>query len=478
MGPPAPNRTTPQEPNYELDTIRLVFRDPSIERTFEREMLQSSLDIIRIYVLAGTMLYGAFGLLDRIVGGSTLPALLVIRFGCAVPVLVTGFVLTFSPVFAKIGQFTLGAILVASGLGVVIMTMIMPPPYNAQYYAGVVMCVIYSSSLIRLRFTYSATISTFLVGAYQLSAALVNPIPLATFVSNDFFLVMATGVGLFSGYYQELYVRKSYVSQKIIEAKNLTLNALLVEADNANKSKSEFLATMSHELRTPLNAIIGFSDVLHKQLYGSLGNARYLEYVADINASGLHLLAIINDILDLAKAEAGKLELREDVFDLVSCLQACVQMCAGRADEGSVALDLAAAEPEIEIRADERLIRQLALNLISNAVKFTPPGGRVDVRVRPNERREIVIEVADTGIGIPVEHLERVLRPFEQVERALSRRHGGTGLGLPFAKKIAELHGGSLVLESEVDRGTHVTVHLSANRLMPQRRALPVKKAV
>jgi signal transduction histidine kinase len=289
---------------------------------------------------------------------------------------------------------------------------------------------------------------------------------------------MATGVGLFSGYYQELYVRKSYVSQKIIEAKNVTLNALLVEADNANKSKSEFLATMSHELRTPLNAIIGFSDVLHKQLYGNLGNARYLEYVADINASGLHLLAIINDILDLAKAEAGKLELREDVFDLVSCLQACVQMCAVRAEEGGVALELATERPEIEIHADERMIRQLALNLISNAVKFTPPGGRVDVRARPDDHGEIIIEVADTGIGIPTEHLERVLRPFEQVERALSRRHGGTGLGLPFAKKIAELHGGTLKLESVVDRGTHVSVHLPATRLVRQRRARPMKQAV
>jgi signal transduction histidine kinase len=478
MDPPAANRTAPQESNYELDIVRLVFRDASVERVFEREMLQSSLGIIQIYVFAGTMLYSSFAILDRIVGGSAFPILLLIRFGFATPVLVAGFILTFFPIFTRIGQFTLGAILISSGLGVVIMTMVMPAPYNAQYYAGVVMCVIYSSSLIRLRFTYSALISSFIILTYQISAAFVNPIPFSTFISNNFFLVMATGVGLFSGYYQELYVRKSYVSQKIIEAKNVTLNALLVEADNANKSKSEFLATMSHELRTPLNAIIGFSDVLHKQLYGSLGNARYLEYVADINASGLHLLAIINDILDLAKAEAGKLELREDVFDLVSCLQACVQMCGGRADEGSVVLEITTTEPEMEIHADERLIRQLALNLISNAIKFTPPGGRVDIRARTNEHREIIFEVFDTGIGIPTEHLERVLRPFEQVERALSRRHGGTGLGLPFAKKIAELHGGALTLESKVDSGTHVTVRLPAARLMPQRRKQAVKLAV
>ncbi|MGH6876645.1 MAG: sensor histidine kinase, partial [Rhizomicrobium sp.] len=294
MDPPVANQTVTPPLEYDLDKIWLRFRDPRAERIFERDMLQSTLGTIRTYVFAGMLLYVAFGFLDRLVGGSAFPAMLFIRFALATPVLAVVFVLTFFPVFIRVGQFALGCDLVASGLGVVIMTAIMPAPYNAQYYAGVVMCVIYSSSLIRLRFTYSAVISTILVGAYQISAAVINPIPLSTYISNEFFLVMATGVGLFSGYYQELYVRKSYVSQKVIEAKNITLNALLVEADNANRSKSEFLATMSHELRTPLNAIIGFSDVLRKQLYGNLGSERYIEYVADINTSGLHLLAIIN----------------------------------------------------------------------------------------------------------------------------------------------------------------------------------------
>ncbi|HEY3636959.1 MAG TPA: HAMP domain-containing sensor histidine kinase [Rhizomicrobium sp.] len=478
MGPSLPSPAARTEPNYDLNIVWLRFRDPVVERVFQRETLQNSLNVIRAYVIAGVLLYFCFGLLDRIVGGPEYKTLLLIRYGIVCPLLLTVCVLSFFPVFVRIGQVALACNMVSSGLGVVVMTAFMPAPYNAQYYAGVLMCLIYCSSLIRLQLVYSLIISGILVGAYQISAAFVNPIPLATYISNDFFLFMATGVGLFSGYYQELYVRKSYVSQKIIENKNVTLNALLVEADNANKSKSEFLATMSHELRTPLNAIIGFSDVLHKQLYGSLGNARYLEYVADINSSGLHLLAIINDILDLAKAEAGKLELREDVFDLISCLQGCAQMCAGPAEDGGVTVEIAPVEREIEIHADERLVRQLALNLISNAVKFTPPGGRVDIRARPNEQGEIVIDVADTGIGIPTEHLARVLRPFEQVERALSRRHGGTGLGLPFAKKIAELHGGSLSLESVVDSGTHVTVRLPANRLMPQRRARQVKQAV
>lgn len=473
MGLPTANQTAPPQTNYELDRIWLKFRDQEVERTFERETLQNSLGVIRLYVSAGVLLYLAFGALDRVVGGAAFHALLFIRYAFVCPILVIVCALTFFPVFQRIGQVALACNMLFSGLGVVIMTAFMPPPYNAQYYAGLIMCLLYCSSLIRLRFEYSLAVSAILVGAYQIVAGFVNPLPFATYVSNDFFLVMAAGVGLFSGYFQELYVRKSYVSQKEIETKNEVLKSLLVEADNANKSKSEFLATMSHELRTPLNAIIGFSDVLKKQLYGSLGNERYLEYVADINASGLHLLAIINDILDLAKAEAGKLELREDEFDLLQCVQGCVQMCRGRADESGVALSIETHEPFIEVYADERLMRQLALNLISNGIKFTPAGGRVLVTVSASQTDGARIEVEDSGIGIPREHIERVLRPFEQVERALSRRYGGTGLGLPFSKKIAELHGGSLALQSETEKGTRVTVALPSGRLiqrLPQKR--------
>jgi len=478
MGPPNANHTASPDPNYELDIIQLRFRDRTVERAFDREALQSSLGVIRAYLIGGTLLYFAFGALDRVVGGHSYPILFAIRYGLVCPILVTSCVLSFFPVFTRIGQWALACNMTFSGFGVVIMTAVMPPPYNAQYYAGVLMCLIYCSSLLRMRFLISTIIAAFLISAYQIVATLINPLPMAIFISNDFFLIMATGVGLFSGYIQELYVRRSYVSQKIIEAKNMALNTLLLEAHDANRSKSEFLATMSHELRTPLNAIIGFSDVLRKQLYGALGNEKYLEYVADINSSGLHLLSIINDILDLAKAEAGKLELREEVFDLIQCLQECVQMCRGPADDGGVAMKLSSPGAGVYVFGDERLLRQLILNLVSNAVKFTPAGGQVLVGLRAGVAEGILIDVADTGIGIPNEHLERVLRPFEQVERALSRRHGGTGLGLPFAKKIAELHGGSIKLDSEVDMGTHVSVRLPGNRLMPRLHSQAARQAV
>lgn len=468
-----------QAASYELDRARLSFRDPNVERDFERETLHESLKIIRMYLTAGTMLYIAFGALDFIViNKQALVGVLAIRYGFVCPTLIIILILTFAPFFERIGQIALVSSMIATGLGIVAMTAIMPPPYNAEYYAGLIMVVIWCASMIRVRFLYAVVITIVLVGAYEFVATLVNPIPLTTYICNNFFLFMATAVGLFSGYFQELYVRKSYVSQKKIEAANTTLNALLVEADNANRSKSEFLATMSHELRTPLNAIIGFSDVLKKQLFGSLGNDRYLEYVADINASGLHLLAIINDILDLAKAEAGKLELREDEFDLLQCLQGCVQMCRGRADEGGIELSLVSKETFVEVCGDERLLRQLALNLVSNGVKFTPAGGRVLVSVAADERDGIRIDVTDSGIGIPKEHIERVLRPFEQVERALSRRYGGTGLGLPFSKKVAELHNGILSLRSDVDKGTHVAVWLPPQRLVRHVHLEPARRAV
>jgi signal transduction histidine kinase len=366
----------------------------------------------------------------------------------------------------------------SGGLGIIAMTAVMPAPFNAQYFAGLLMCVIYCSSLIRLHFVTAALISFAFVGLYQLSALWLNPIPFATYVSNNFFLVMATGVGLFSGYFQEFYVRKSWVSQKLIEAKNEALSVLLVKAEEANRSKSDFLATMSHELRTPLNAIIGFSEILKGQFYGVLGDARYLDYAGDINTSGLHLLSIINDILDLAKVEAGKLELREDRIDLRHCVETSLQYCRLRAEEGRVDIRVSTPKTDVCALADDRLLRQMLLNLLSNAIKFTPEGGHVHILLEASADDGIVFEVRDTGIGIQPEDLERVMRPFEQVERTLSRRYGGTGLGLHFAKKIAELHGGTIALESAVDKGTRVRVWLPPARLLVNTDAPLILQAV
>jgi signal transduction histidine kinase len=244
----------------------------------------------------------------------------------------------------------------------------------------------------------------------------------------------------------------------------------LAEAVRANKSKSEFLATMSHELRTPLNAIIGFSDIIKRELFGSIENERYADYAKDIHSAGSHLLSIINDILDLAKAESGKLQLNEHEFDLTETLEACVRMCAGRADAGRIEMIFFGGQSEIRALADERLILQVVANLLTNAIKFTPENGTVRIYVTATPQKGIIITVTDTGIGIAPENVERVLRPFEQVENSYARKHGGSGLGLPYAKRLVELHGGELRIESELGKGTSVTVSLPANRLIDVRK--------
>jgi signal transduction histidine kinase len=276
----------------------------------------------------------------------------------------------------------------------------------------------------------------------------------------------------------ETHIRSNFVARKIIEEKNQVMKGLLDEAEAANRAKSEFLAVMSHELRTPLNAILGFSEVFKQQLMGPLGSPKYGEYANDIHNSGTHLLAIINDILDLAKAESGKLELVEDAFDINETIDATVRMCRPKADDARVELLFAPLAAGYQVLADERLLRQVILNLTSNALKFTQPGGRVEVAVTATRNTGLTLLVKDTGIGIPAKDLDRVLRPFEQVEGALARHHGGTGLGLPYSKKIVEIHGGTLTLASEVDIGTTVRIDLPASRVLPIAHSASLKEAV
>ena len=219
----------------------------------------------------------------------------------------------------------------------------------------------------------------------------------------------------------------------------------------ASQHKSEFLANMSHELRTPLNAIIGFSEVLSEKMFGDL-NEKQEEYSKDIHASGQHLLSLINDILDLSKIEAGRMELELSDSHLPTALDSALTLVRERAGRRGIALNLAVNEGLGQMRADERKVRQVVLNLLSNAIKFTPEGGRIEVSAVPKDGL-VEVSVRDTGVGIAPEDQEAVFEEFRQVGTA-DKKVEGTGLGLTLCRKFVELHGGKIWVKSQVGMGS------------------------
>jgi two-component system cell cycle sensor histidine kinase PleC len=258
-----------------------------------------------------------------------------------------------------------------------------------------------------------------------------------------------------------------------LETANANSDEARRKAEEANLAKSRFLATMSHELRTPLNAILGFSEVMKNEVFGAHANAAYKEYSADIHGSGQHLLELINEILDLSRIEAGKYELHEEALSLADITEDCRHMLNLRAKAKSQTIR-EAVEPDLpKVWADERAIRQVVLNILSNAIKFTPPGGEISIKVGWTANGGQYVSIADTGPGIPEDEIPIVLQTFGRGSLAIKTAEQGSGLGLPIVKGLIDLHGGGFSLKSKPRAGTEVTITLPPVRVMDTLAALP-----
>jgi PAS domain S-box-containing protein len=244
------------------------------------------------------------------------------------------------------------------------------------------------------------------------------------------------------------------------------------EAEAANRTKSEFLANVSHELRTPLNAIIGFSELMLVSDLALDGNPQHRGYLEDIHTSGLHLLSLINDILDLSKIEAGAEELDDDALNVGELATSVLRVVRQRAETSGLRIERSQDEGLPALRADERKLKQALLNLLVNAIKFTPAGGTVRLDIRCDATEGYVFEVSDNGIGMTSEDIPTALRQFGQIDSALNRKYEGTGLGLPLTKAMVEMHGGSLEVRSALGAGTTVTLRLPASRIVAEGRRL------
>jgi signal transduction histidine kinase len=258
--------------------------------------------------------------------------------------------------------------------------------------------------------------------------------------------------------------RDSALERQRLASEALENRVAKESAEASSKIKSEFLASMSHELRTPLNAILGFSEILAAQLYGPLGHKKYVEYAEDVHKSGAHLLELINDVLDLSKIDAGKVELRETIFSVDELVDDAVLLVGGKAkDHASLEVCVPVG---LQILADKRLTKQILINLLSNAIKFTPKGGTITVGARRGRGQELEIYVADTGIGMDAAQLEKAFSPYGQINSQIAQVHQGTGLGLPIAQSMARLQGGDVIAQSTPAHGTRMTLILPRTRIV------------
>ncbi|HJU19696.1 MAG TPA: ATP-binding protein [Stellaceae bacterium] len=443
---------------FSMLPLNLRFDDPAAEARFQTEDAGRWLLFTRFSICLGLAFYASFGFVDTFVAGDALSIVLAIRFGAVCPILLSIIIVTFTSRFRHYEHEILLLMLLTAGGAIIAMTALMPPPGKYLYSFGVDVVIIYVSILTRLRYDMLGVGALVLGLADQPVILFLNPMPPGALIAVEAFLLVAVVICPLGSYWRDTYARRSFANE-------VRSNALLIEAEAANRAKSEFLANMSHELRTPLNAIIGFSEVLQRDLLGATKGFKYREYACDIHNSGQYLLGIINNILDLSKIEAGKHVLKETLVAPAAVVAAAALLVRARAQDAGLDFDARLAADPVVLRGDKLAIEQMLVNLLTNAIKFTPKG-RISLTggLAPDGSYRFV--VMDTGIGMSPQEIVVAMTPFGMVESAFSRRHQGTGLGLPIVASLAKLHGAKLEIISEPGRGTQITLAFPVERVV------------
>ncbi len=457
-------------PGADIRRFTLRFAAPSLENEFQKHRLSNSLQLIRLWGLAGIALYALFGIVEYFFVREILETVFIIRYAVVLPILIVTFVLTYLENYLKMLNRSFLIAVSLPSIGSLVAISLSGDLNSLIYFAFLLIMMLFTHAFTGVRFWLSTLVSWMIFFGCLAVILAADPYPAEIAALCLTVLFFATVIAMFMSYNEEIYIRRHFRNSRLLIQQTRNAENLAAQATEASLSKSNFLAMMSHELRTPLNAIIGFAEIISTELFGKVEPERYRQYGTDIGQSGRHLLDIINDVLDISKAEAGMLSPDDSEVALGPIVQSCFSMFEERAHRENIGLSHEISEEIVAIQADERMVKQIILNLLSNSIKFTPAGGKIALDARRDGDGGLLLTISDTGIGMLENETETVFEPFTQAESSLSRRYEGTGLGLPLVRRMAELHGGTVTLQSKQGKGTIVTVRFPPERVLPRSR--------